>query len=142
LQRLANISAPIADKTGETMSSSAKTAPAEKPASCLARQPILNKDEKVVGYELLFRESPDENRFNSDFESGTRSIIDTLNVMGLDVVCDGRLAFINCTQEMLLKEFLLLLPAEKNGGGNTVPMYRRPIVLSLPHATASRRSRS
>jgi len=95
------------------MNTSAKTAPAEKPGCCLARQPILNKDEKVLGYELLFRESPEENRFNSDFEGGTRSIIDTLNVMGLDVVCDGRLAFINSTHEMLLKEFFLLLPAEK-----------------------------
>ncbi|MBZ5685149.1 MAG: HDOD domain-containing protein [Acidobacteriia bacterium] len=95
------------------MNASVKTAPAEKPGSCLARQPILNKDEKVLGYELLFRESLEENQFNSDFEGGTRSIIDTLNVMGLDVVCDGRLAFINCTHEMLLKEFFLLLPAEK-----------------------------
>lgn len=95
------------------MSASVKTAPAEKPGSCLARQPILNKDEKVQGYELLFRDSIEEERFNSDFEGGTRSIIDTLNVMGLDVVCDGRLAFINCTQEMLLKEFFLLLPAGK-----------------------------
>jgi c-di-GMP-related signal transduction protein len=95
------------------MNTSAKTAPAEKPGSCLARQPILNKDEKVLGYELLFRESLEEDRFSSNFEGGTRSIIDTLNVMGLDVVCDGRLAFINCTHEMLLKEFFLLLPAEK-----------------------------
>jgi len=95
------------------MNTSAKTAPAEKPGSCLARQPILNKNEKVLGYELLFRESLEEDRFNSNFEGGTRSIIDTLNVMGLDVVCDGRLAFINCTHEMLLKEFFLLLPAEK-----------------------------
>jgi len=95
------------------MNASVKTAPAEKPGSCLARQPILNKDEKVLGYELLFRENPAEDRFNSDFEGGTRSVIDTLNVMGLDVVCDGRLAFINCTHDMLLKDFFLLLPAEK-----------------------------
>ena len=95
------------------MNTAVKTAPSEKPGSCLARQPILNKDEKVLGYELLFRENPTEDRFNSDFEGGTRSIIDTLNVMGLEVVCDGRLAYINCTHEMLLKEFFLLLPAEK-----------------------------
>ena len=95
------------------MNSSVKAAPAEKPTPCLARQPILDKDEKVLGYELLFRENPEDNRFNSDYEVGTRSIIDTLNIMGLDVVCDGRLAFINCTQEMLLKEFFLLLPPEK-----------------------------
>lgn len=95
------------------MNTAAKPASAEKPTPCLARQPILNKDEKVLGYELLFRESADENRFTSDFEGGTRSIIDTLNVMGLDVVCDGRLAFINCTHRMLLEDFFLLLPSDK-----------------------------
>lgn len=95
------------------MSTSAKPASVDQPTPCLARQPILNKDEKVVGYELLFRESREEKRFSSDFDSGTRHIIDTLNVMGLDVVCDGRLAFINCTHQMLLKEFFLLLPADK-----------------------------
>jgi c-di-GMP-related signal transduction protein len=95
------------------MKTSAKPAPAPQSSDCLARQPILNKDEKVLGYELLFRESADEERLSSDFDGGTRSIIDTLNIMGLDVVCDGRHAFINCTHDMLLKGFFLLLPAEK-----------------------------
>lgn len=36
-----------------------------------------------------------------------------MNVMGLDAVCDGRRAFINCSQDMLLKGFFQLLPAEK-----------------------------
>jgi c-di-GMP-related signal transduction protein len=95
------------------MNIAVKTAPSEKPSSCLARQPILSKDEKVLGYELLFRESPQEDRFNADLEGGTRSIIDTLNVMGLDAVCDGRRAFINGSQDMLLEGFFQLLPAEK-----------------------------
>jgi EAL and modified HD-GYP domain-containing signal transduction protein len=95
------------------MNTAVKTAPSEKPSSCLARQPILSKDEKVLGYDLLFRESPQEDGFNADFEGGTRSIIDTLNVMGLDAVCDGRRAFINCSHDMLLEGFFLLLPADK-----------------------------
>lgn len=33
--------------------------------------------------------------------------------MGLDVVCDARLAFVNCTHQMLLQEFFLLPPADK-----------------------------
>jgi c-di-GMP phosphodiesterase len=70
-------------------------APAEKPIPFLARQPILTRDEKVLGYELLFRDSPDDRQSHSDVESGTNSIIDTLNVVGFDAVCDGRLAFIN-----------------------------------------------
>jgi c-di-GMP-related signal transduction protein len=88
-------------------------APAEKPTPCLARQPILTKDEKVLGYELLFREAPDERHFHSNVETATTSIIDTLNVVGFDAVCDGRLAFINCTEQMLLKEFFLLLPPDQ-----------------------------
>jgi len=95
------------------MNPSTKPAPENQSIDCLARQPILNKDEKVLGYELLFRESAGEEHFSSDYDGGTTTIIDTLNIMGLDVVCDGRTAFINCTHDMLLKEFFLLLPAEK-----------------------------
>ena len=83
----------------------------EKPNPWLARQPILTPDEKVIGYELLFRERADENRPN--FESATCGTIDTLNVMGLDAICDGRLGFINCTHQMLLKEYFLLLPSDR-----------------------------
>lgn len=88
-------------------------APASAPSPCLARQPILTKDERVEGYELLFRENQEDHRFEADFEAATSSIIDTLNVMGLDAVCDGRLGFINSTQQMLLKEFFLLLPPDR-----------------------------
>ncbi len=95
------------------MSTPAKASPARGASPCLARQPILSKEEKVLGYELLFRENSDDDRFTSDAESATCSTIDTVNVMGLDVVCDGRLAFINCTRQMLLKEFFLLLPPDK-----------------------------
>ena len=87
---------------------------AETPNPWLARQPILTKDESVVGYELLFRESASDSQFHSpDADSATSNTIDTLNVLGLDAVCDGRLAFINCTQQMLLKDYFLLLPPEK-----------------------------
>src|ERR1700739_2458723 len=88
-------------------------APTSTPSSCLARQPILTKDERVEGYELLFREHQEDNRFEADFENATSSIIHTLNVMGLDAICDGRQGFINCTQQMLLKEFFLLLPPNR-----------------------------
>jgi len=67
----------------------------------------------VLGYELLFRESSEDRNFGADAEDATCSIIDTLNVVGLDVVCDGRLAFINCTQQMLQKEYFLLLPPDQ-----------------------------
>jgi c-di-GMP-related signal transduction protein len=34
-------------------------------------------------------------------------------LLGLDVLCDGRRAFINCTREVLLKDYVMLLPANQ-----------------------------
>ena len=91
------------------MGTQAQTAPDEKATPCIARQPILTKDENVVGYELFFRQSQADERFKSDADGASSVMIDTLTVMGFDVLCDGRLAFINCTHQMLLKEWFLLL---------------------------------
>jgi c-di-GMP-related signal transduction protein len=45
-----------------------------------------------------------------DGENATSAIIDMLNTVGLRVLCDGRLAFINCTVQMLLSDYFALLP--------------------------------
>jgi c-di-GMP-related signal transduction protein len=86
-------------------------APTPKPGStaCIARQPILTEDQKVVGYELFFRERGEEQRFSSDGETATSSIIDTLNLIGLRVLCDGHTAFVNCTHQGLLTDYFALL---------------------------------
>ncbi len=96
------------------MSTQAQKAKVEKatPSPCIARQPILSGDESVVGYELFFREGREERRFSSDGESATFSIIDTLNLIGLGVLCDGRTAFINCTHQGLLTDYFALLPPD------------------------------
>lgn len=92
------------------MGTKAQAAPVEKPSPCIARQPILTADEEVVGYELLFREGRDERRFAPDSENATSATIDTLNLVGLGVLCDGRMAFINCTHQGLLRDSFALLP--------------------------------
>lgn len=77
-----------------------------------ARQPILTMDERVFGYELLFR-SGAENHFScSDPTDATRSVIDMSSLLGLGILCDNTLAFINCTRDILLSEFITLLPPE------------------------------
>jgi c-di-GMP-related signal transduction protein len=92
------------------MGTSAPAPVTETPTPCIARQPILTADEKVVGYELFFREGPAARRFKSDVESATSATIDALNMVGLDVLCDGHPAFINCTHHMLLTDYFALLP--------------------------------
>ncbi len=93
--------------------STTQPAPDSKASPCIARQPILNADECVIGYELLFREDPAQDHFSSDGENATRTLIDTLSVLGLEVLCDGRIAFINCTQQMLVNDYFLLLPSDE-----------------------------
>ena len=79
----------------------------------MARQPILNRDEQVFGYELLFRDGI-ENIFRaSDTDAAARSTLDSTLMMGFDVLCDGQRAFINCTRELLLKDGITLLPSEQ-----------------------------
>ena len=92
------------------MGTHASTSLVEIPSPCIARQPILTSDEEVVGYELFFREGPGQNRFTSDPERATSATIDALNMVGLDVLCDGHPAFINCSRQMLLTEYFALLP--------------------------------
>jgi EAL and modified HD-GYP domain-containing signal transduction protein len=79
----------------------------------VARQPILTKDEKVFGYELLFRDGVENFFCSSDPEAASRSTLDTSMLMGLDLLCDGRRAFINCTREMLLKDYVTLVPSNQ-----------------------------
>jgi c-di-GMP-related signal transduction protein len=77
----------------------------------VARQPILTKDEKVFGYELLFRNGF-ENYFSApDAEMASRSTLDSSMLIGLEMLCNGSRAFINCTRDILLKDYITLLPS-------------------------------
>lgn len=77
----------------------------------VARQPILTREEGVFGYELLFRNGVDDYFLGADAETASRSTLNTSMLMGLDVLCDGRRAFINCTREVLVKDYVTLLPS-------------------------------
>jgi EAL and modified HD-GYP domain-containing signal transduction protein len=77
----------------------------------VARQPILTADEKVFGYELLFRDGLENCFTGSDLEGASRGTLDSSMLMGLDMLCDGRRAFVNCTRDVLLKDYVNLLPS-------------------------------
>jgi EAL and modified HD-GYP domain-containing signal transduction protein len=100
--------------TSPSASASVQAQATYKPQSkFVARQPILTKEEQVFGYELLFRDGV-ENFFQAvDADAASRSTLDTSILMGLDVLCAGRLAFLNCTRDVLLKDYVFLLPAQQ-----------------------------
>ena len=79
----------------------------------LARQPILTREEQVFGYELLFRDGPDNYFRGMDSDAASRNTLDSSTLMGLDVLCGNRRAFINCTREVLLKDYITLLPSNQ-----------------------------
>jgi len=76
----------------------------------VARQPIFDRNEKVFGYELLFRDGL-VNAFTGDADEASRATLDRSLLMGLDVLCDGRRAFVNCTRDTLLQGLVTLLPS-------------------------------
>jgi EAL and modified HD-GYP domain-containing signal transduction protein len=75
----------------------------------VARQPILDRAQNVFGYEILFRNGV-EDYFNADPELAARSTVDSSLLFGINVLCDKRRAFLNCTREVLFKDLITLLP--------------------------------
>jgi len=84
-----------------------------RPVQFTTRQPILAADETVIGYKLLFRTDV-VNHFSIQAEErASRRTIDMSTLLGLDVLCDHRLAFIGCDREILLEQGLAFLPANR-----------------------------
>jgi len=55
-----------------------------------------------------------ENFFTgTDADAAARSTVDHSMLIGFDVLCGGRRAFINCTREVLLKDYITLLPSSQ-----------------------------
>jgi EAL and modified HD-GYP domain-containing signal transduction protein len=78
----------------------------------VARQPVLDRMQKVFGYELLFRDGL-ENCFRADPEVASRSTLDSTLLFGMNTLCDGRRAFVNCTRDVLFKDLVTLLPPDQ-----------------------------
>src|SRR5271154_2896840 len=115
-----NVRRPCADRQRVIPRSSALSPGEGKPVPpsgthFVARQPILTADEKGFGYELLFRDGVEDFFSGSGVEAdaASRSTVNTSLLLGLDVLCDGRRAFVNCTRDILLKEYITLLPSEQ-----------------------------
>jgi c-di-GMP-related signal transduction protein len=79
--------------------------------SYVARQPILTVDEKVYGYELLFRDGIENHFRETDADSASRRTLNTSLQIGIELLCDSRRGFVNCTREILLKDYMTLLPS-------------------------------
>ncbi len=79
----------------------------------IGRQPILDRNECLYGYELLFRSTDINEADVQDAGKATANvIINTLASFGIVELLCGRKGFINVDLDMLMDEVLELLPQE------------------------------
>ncbi len=78
----------------------------------LGRQPILNREQGVVAYELLFRRAAIGPAGVTDDLSATASVITRLLELGPRNVVGDALAFLNADAAVLHGDFIELLPKE------------------------------
>lgn len=79
----------------------------------IARQPILDLHQKIYGYELLFRSGLDNFFHHPDPDQASSKVLaDSFFLMGIQLLTGGRRAFINVTREILLNEYLFLIPKD------------------------------
>jgi len=104
---------PSADSSEVTASKTSAPASPDAGArySYVARQPIFTADEKVFGYELLFRDGVEDYFREQDADAASRKTLNTTQQIGLETLCEGRRAFVNCTRDVLLKDYITLLPS-------------------------------
>ncbi|MEQ1591173.1 MAG: EAL domain-containing protein [Thiobacillaceae bacterium] len=77
----------------------------------LGRQPILDRDQRVVAYELLFRDGKSADATVTDDMQATASVIHhAFSEMGVQTVLGKQLGFINVSADMLLSDMVELLP--------------------------------
>jgi len=79
----------------------------------IARQAILDEKSQTIGYELLFRDSPDNKFPEIDVDVASSKLIIQNHIHGdIQALSMGKLAFINFTENCLIHKYPLMF--EKN----------------------------
>ncbi len=79
----------------------------------LARQPILDRNQALFGYELLFRNAPVGPANVTSNLSATASVIAHASQLGMEKVIGDALGFVNVDADVIMSEIFGFLPREK-----------------------------
>jgi c-di-GMP-related signal transduction protein len=83
------------------------------PARFAARMPILSTGEKVFGYKLLFRSNVNNYFPSVESDFASRGVIDMSSLIGFNTLSNNLPAFIVTTRDILVGQYLALLPPDK-----------------------------
>lgn len=79
----------------------------------IGRQPILNRQEEIVAYELLFRGAGATIAIVGDASLATaRVIVNALTAFGIEDILGNRKGFINLDHDLLMDDSLNILPKQ------------------------------
>ncbi len=80
----------------------------------VARQPILTKSRQIYGYELLFRDGISDVFSEIDGSTATSSVLsNSFFSIGIESLTGNKKAFVNFSEELLVKKIPMLFPREK-----------------------------
>lgn len=96
-----------------TIASPLQIAPALANQFYLARQPILNRSQRLVAYELLFRNADTDRADVTDDAAATASVIAHASELGMAHVVGDQMAFVNVDTVGLMSDFIRFLPHDK-----------------------------
>ena len=85
------------------------------PPVCLGRQPILNREQHIVAYELLFRGSCTTNTaaITDNFTATAQVVVRAFAEFGLAGVLGHCLGYLNVDEQFLTSDLVELLPRER-----------------------------
>ncbi|MCW7753236.1 HDOD domain-containing protein [Desulfobotulus sp. H1] len=79
----------------------------------VARQPIFNQKKQIVAFELLFRNGMNNAMPEMDGDiASTQLLANSFLDIGMDTLTEGKKAFINFTENLLLQKIPLMLPSQ------------------------------
>lgn len=79
----------------------------------VARQPIFDRDQRAIAYELLFRSATGGPVHADDYEQAALNVLrDIFFVFGLENLTAGKKAFVNLSRRALLEEKVTIFPPQ------------------------------
>jgi EAL and modified HD-GYP domain-containing signal transduction protein len=79
----------------------------------VARQPILNKDNELFAYELLYRDVENDNIISDNRAATASVLVHTLNQFGLKQILGSYPAFIKINGSFLMQDMIYSIPKEQ-----------------------------